>query len=33
MFRVQIPLKGKSIENKTPYLALYDEVFIGFGEM
>ena len=32
MFRVQIPLKGKSIENKTPYLALYDEVFIGFGE-
>lgn len=32
MFRVQIPLKGKSIENKTPYVAVYDEVFIGFGE-
>lgn len=32
MFRVQIPLKGNSIENKTPYLAVYDEVFIGFGE-
>jgi hypothetical protein len=32
MFRVQIPLKGNSIENKTPYLAVYDEIFIGFGE-
>lgn len=32
MFRVQIPLKGKSIENKTPYLAIYDEIFLGFGE-
>ena len=32
MFRVQIPLKGQSIENKTPYLAIYDEIFIGFGE-
>lgn len=32
MFRVQIPLKGKKINNKTPYLAIYDEIFIGFGE-
>lgn len=32
MFRVQIPLKGKSLENKTPYLAIYDEIFLGFGE-
>lgn len=32
MFRIQMPLKGKSIENKTPYLAIYDEVFLGFGE-
>jgi hypothetical protein len=32
MFRVQIPLKGKSIEDKTPYVAIYDEIFIGFGE-
>jgi len=32
MFRMQLPLKGKSIENKTPYIALYDEIFIGFGE-
>ena len=31
MFRLQIPLKGKSIENKTPYLAMYDEIFLGFG--
>ena len=31
MFRIQVPLKGKSIDNKTPYIALYDEVFIGFG--
>ena len=32
MFRLQIPLKGKSIDNKTPYIAIYDEIFIGFGE-
>ena len=32
MFRMQLPLKGKTIGNKTPYLALYDELFIGFGE-
>jgi hypothetical protein len=25
-------LKGKKIHNKTPYLAIYDEIFIGFGE-
>jgi hypothetical protein len=31
MMRLQIPLKGKSIENKTPYLAMYDEIFLGFG--
>jgi opacity protein-like surface antigen len=32
MFRAQLPLKGKSIADKTPYIALYDEIFIGFGE-
>ena len=32
MFRVQIPFKGKSIVNKTPYFSFYDEVFIGFGK-
>ncbi|MCU0417810.1 MAG: DUF2490 domain-containing protein [Cytophagaceae bacterium] len=32
MFRIQIPLKGSEIKNKTPYLALYDELFIGFGK-
>jgi hypothetical protein len=31
MFRIQMPLKGKSIDDKTPYIAIYDEVFIGFG--
>ena len=31
MFRMQIPLKGKTIGDKTPYAAIYDEVFIGFG--
>ena len=31
LFRLQIPLKGKVIQNKTPYIALYDEIFIGFG--
>ena len=32
MFRLQIPLKGNEIKDKTPYVALYDEIFIGFGE-
>ena len=32
MFRLQLPLKGKENKDNTPYLALYDEVFIGFGE-
>ena len=31
MMRLQIPLKGKSIEKNTPYLAMYDEIFLGFG--
>jgi hypothetical protein len=32
MIRLQIPLKGNEIKDKTPYVALYDEIFIGFGE-
>lgn len=32
MLRTQIPLKGNEIKDKTLYAALYDEVFIGFGE-
>ena len=32
MFRMQLPLKGKEIKDKTPYIAVYDEVFIGFGK-
>lgn len=32
MIRVQVPLKGNEIKDKTPYLAFYDEIFIGFGE-
>lgn len=32
MFRMQLPLKGKEIKDKTPYLAAYDEVLIGFGK-
>lgn len=31
MLRIQIPLKGNAINDKTPYLAAYDELFIGFG--
>jgi hypothetical protein len=31
MIRTQLPLKGKQMTDKTPYAALYDEVFIGFG--
>jgi hypothetical protein len=30
--RVQVPLKGKTVANKTPYIALYDEIMIGFGK-
>ena len=32
MARMQFPLKGKEMLDKTPYFALYDEVFIGFGK-
>ncbi|MBK8853722.1 MAG: DUF2490 domain-containing protein [Saprospiraceae bacterium] len=32
MVRCQAPLKGKEIKDKTPYVAIYDEVFIGFGK-
>ncbi|MBK8079692.1 MAG: DUF2490 domain-containing protein [Saprospiraceae bacterium] len=32
MVRCQAPLKGKEIKDKTPYFAIYDEVFIGFGK-
>lgn len=32
MFRFQMPLKGKEVIDKTPYLVMYDEVFIGFGK-
>jgi hypothetical protein len=31
MLRMQIPLKGKTIGDHTPYLAVYDEILIGFG--
>lgn len=31
MFRMQMPLKGNTIGNHTPYAAIYDEIFIGFG--
>ncbi|MEJ7829096.1 MAG: DUF2490 domain-containing protein [Segetibacter sp.] len=29
---MQIPLKGRTIDDKTPYAAIYDEVFVGFGK-
>lgn len=32
MFRTNIPLKGRSIADKTPYLSVYDEILIGFGK-
>lgn len=32
MLRLQLPLRGKEIKDKTPYLALYDEILIGFGK-
>ena len=32
MFRIQIPFKGNSIGDNTPYAAVYDELLIGFGK-
>jgi len=32
MVRLQIPLRGKAVVDNTPYVAAYDEVFIGFGK-
>lgn len=32
MYRMQIPLKGKTIGDKTLYAAIYDEIFLGFGK-
>ncbi|MCD9577029.1 DUF2490 domain-containing protein [Flavobacterium soyae] len=32
MIRMQVPLKGSEIKDKTPYVALYDEIFVGFGK-
>jgi hypothetical protein len=32
MYRMQVPLKGQTIADKTPYAAIYDEIFVGFGE-
>lgn len=31
MFRAQVPLGKPKLEDKTAYLAAYDEVFLGFG--
>jgi hypothetical protein len=30
--RISIPFKGKTIEDKSFYLSLYDELFVNFGE-
>lgn len=32
MARLNIPLQGSEIKDKTPYISPYDEIFIGFGE-
>lgn len=32
MFRMDLPLKGNTLDNQEPYLAAYDELMIGFGE-
>lgn len=32
MLRIQMSLKGNEISAKTPYLAAYNEIFIGFGK-
>lgn len=32
MIRLQAPLKGREIKDKTPYAAVYNEIMIGFGK-
>ncbi|MBP9932221.1 MAG: DUF2490 domain-containing protein [Chitinophagaceae bacterium] len=32
MFRAQVALKGKVVQDRTPYAAFYDEIFMGFGK-
>jgi hypothetical protein len=32
MVRLQVPLHGREIKDKTAYFAVYDEVLVGFGE-
>lgn len=32
MLRLQQSLKGKTLEDKEPYIAAYDEIFVGFGK-
>lgn len=32
MLRIQVPLKGKTMADNTPYLAVFDELLIGFGK-
>jgi hypothetical protein len=32
MIRLQAPLKGKEIKDKTPYAVMFDEVLVGFGK-
>lgn len=32
MMKLQVPLKGTEIKDKTPYISIYDEIFIGFGK-
>jgi hypothetical protein len=32
MLRIQMPLKGNEIKDKTAYMAAYNEIFIGFGK-
>lgn len=32
MFRLQVPLTGKEMKDKTLYTAMYNEIFIGFGK-
>jgi hypothetical protein len=32
MIKVNVPLNGTEIGDKTPYLSFFDEIFIGFGK-
>lgn len=32
LLRMQVPIAGREIKDRTPYINVYDEIFLGFGK-